>query len=243
MLPPGAVIPGAVGPSSTWSPTEAYSFAWNLVTKRFGTVAAPIVVGYLAQIAIVFVVYGAMVFVPQLLIQQGVVDTSVGLILTYASMSVAVVIYLFIVSFFLGGFVQTALKAVRGQPTSVGDVFQGGRFMLPCLVALIVFEIAIGIGFALCVVPGVILGLGLCMWPMLVIDKGMSGVDALKRSWEMTKGQRVNLFVFALLGIVVYVAGELACVLPVFLISMPMILMAWAWTYLRLTGESVVNPT
>ena len=239
MVPPGGIIPAGGGASPAWTPTEAYSYAWTLVTKRFGQVAVPIVIGGLVTGLIVGVLYAIFVFVPQMLVQQGVLDSSLGGIIAGVSMSLWGVLYLGVLSYMLGGFHTVALKAVRGQPTAAGDVFSGGKYMLTCFVGLIVFEIVTGIGYLLCVVPGVILACGLWFWAFCVVDQGLGGVDALKRSWEMTKGLKMNIFVFFLLSIVVYIAGYIACVLPVLLISAPMILVASAWIYLRLKGEPI----
>jgi uncharacterized membrane protein len=240
MVPPGGIIPaGGGGASPTWSPTEAYSYAWTLVTKRFGQVAVPIVIGGVVTGLIVGVLYALFVFAPQMLVQQGVVDSSIAAVLTLLASSVFGICYLAVLSYMLGGFHTVALKAVRGQPTTASDAFSGGKYMLTCFVGLIVFEIVTGIGYLLCVVPGVILACGLWFWAFCVVDQGLGGVDALKKSWEMTKGQKMNIFVFFLLSIVVYIAGYIACVLPVLLISAPMILVASAWIYLRLKGEPI----
>ena len=241
MVPPGAIQPGGAGP--VWTPMEAYAFAWKLVTKKFGAVAVPLVVGALVMVTLMGVVYAAVILGPQILVEQGLIDGSLALVLTYASMSVLILVVLVIQSYMLGGFHTVALKAVRGQPTSVGDVFSGGKYMLTYFIGLLVQQILTAIGYALCIVPGVMLICGIWAWGYLVIDQGMGGVDALKRSWEMMKGHKMNVFIWGLLSILVYVAGELACVLPVLLISMPMIIISSAWIYLRIKGESIPEPT
>jgi len=243
-MPPGAMAPppgGAVGP--VWTPMEAYSFAWKLVTKRFGAVSVPLVVGFLVLYAIMGVFYGGLIVGPQILVQQGVLDSSLALVATYAGMSIVLVVIIVVEAYMMGGFLTVALKAVRGQPTAIGDVFSGGRYFMRCLVGLIVFVILVAIGEILCFVPAVILLCGCWAWGYLVIDQGMGGVDALKRSWEMMKGHKMNMFIWGLLSILVNLAGELACLLPMLLISMPMIITSSAWIYLRIKGETVPEPT
>jgi uncharacterized membrane protein len=48
----------------------------------------------------------------------------------------------------------------------------------------------------------------------------------------------MNIFIFWLISLVVVIAGELACFLPVLLISYPMIILASAHMYLSLKGET-----
>jgi uncharacterized membrane protein len=128
-----------------------------------------------------------------------------------------------------GGVTSFALKVARGQPVVFGDVFSGGKYLPRMLVAGFCGGIATVIGFFLCVVPGVILALGISQYSYLIVDRGLGGVEALKESWEMTKGHRMNIFVFGLLGIGVVIAGMIACGI--------VLTLAAAYIYLSIKGE------
>jgi uncharacterized membrane protein len=145
--------------------------------------------------------------------------------------------------FMAGGFVTLALKAARGQPTGFGDLFSGGRYLGNFLVMGILSAILISIGSLFCLIPGYILQYGLSLAAFLIVDQNLSGVDSLKRSWELTKGHKVNIFIFNLIGIAVVIAGELACLIGVLLVSIPMLLIGNAFIYLRIKGESPPTPT
>jgi uncharacterized membrane protein len=142
-----------------------------------------------------------------------------------------------------GGFVTLALKAARGQPTGFGDLFSGGRYFGRFLVMGILYGILVFIGSLLCIIPGYILQYGLSLAAFLIVDQDQSGVDSLKRSWEMTKGHKVSIFIFNLIGIAVMIAGELACLIGVLLVSVPMFLIGNAYIYLRIKGENPPAPT
>jgi uncharacterized membrane protein len=222
---------------------DAIGFGWKVVTKRFSTVALPLALGIVVYAVLANGVSLGGGFAVGFLTERGLLDSSLAPI---ASMSVSGfgAIFSFVVaSFMLGGLTSTALKAARGQPTSFGDPFSGGRFMVPFLVALIVGTIAVSIGMVLCLVPGIILSIGLCFQGCLIVDQNLAGVDALKKSWEMTKGHKLNIFIFGLLGFCVYLAGVLACGLGALLISAPLLFVALAWIYLRIKGEAVPEPT
>ena len=96
---------------------------------------------------------------------------------------------------------------------------------------------AVLIGLVLCVVPGYIVLFGLSLYSYVLVDQGLPGIDSLKKSWEMTKGHKVNLFVMALLSILVVIGGVIACGIGVLLGSMPILLIANAYAYLRIKGE------
>jgi uncharacterized membrane protein len=226
-----------------WSPMDALGFGWNVVTKRFSTVALHLALGLFVTFFFLYVFIFGGSFTAAFLTERGVVDRDVGDVVRLASFGAGSIVWLIVLSFMLGGLASTALKAARGQPTSFGDPFSGGRYFVPSLVASIVGSIAYTIGAALCIVPAFIVGTGLVLYPVLIVDQGLSGVDALKRSWEMTKGHRLNIFLFWLISIFVILAGELACFFGVFLISYPLLLVAGAWIYLRIKGEGVPQPT
>jgi uncharacterized membrane protein len=239
-MPAHAMGAGAVGPA--WTPMEALGFGWNVVTKRFGAVAVPIAIGVIVYAIPSYIVNFAASFTISLLDQRGVIDHTLAPVATLSASGLGFILSLVIGSYMAGGICNVSLKAARGQPAAVGDVFAGGRYFVQFLVAMILFSIAYAIGLVLCVVPGVIVGLGLCLYGSIIVDQDVSGVDALKKSWEMTKGHRVNLLIFGIICFFVYLAGFLACVFGAFLVSVPVIAVALAWIYLRIKGEAVPEP-
>lgn len=63
------------------------------------------------------------------------------------------------------------------------------------LVAGLLFSLATSIGFFLLIVPGIIVGLGLGLtFFIMADDQNITGLDALKQSWEMMKGHKWDLF-------------------------------------------------
>jgi uncharacterized membrane protein len=146
-------------------------------------------------------------------------------------------------AFMAGGLMVTSLKAARGQPTSFGDPFSGGRYFGRMLVAAIAVFFVTALGMLLCFVPGIIVALGVVLYGALIVDQDMAGIDAVKKSWEMTKGHKVNIFLFGLIGIGVMIAGALACGIGVLLVSIPMGYVGMASIYLRIKGENLPVPS
>jgi uncharacterized membrane protein len=220
---------------------EAMSFAWNALMKNFVGHSLPIAVAMLVALLpgqVIGFTYGLMAS----LIAEYVDASFIG-ILSYLVQATSALIGLFIGSYIGGGVTAFALKVVRGQPVSFGDVFSGGKYFGRMLVGTIGLYVAAGIGFVLCIVPGYIVLLGLSMFGFLIVDQGMAGIDALKKSWEMTKGHKVNIFVFGLLGFLVILAGALACGIGVLLVSYPMLTIGAAYIYEKIKGSGGVSPT
>lgn len=82
---------------------------------------------------------------------------------------------------------------------TVGNLIVGG----------IIFGVAVGFGFLLLFVPGVFLLVALYFFSFEIIVEGENGLDALVNSWNLTKGDRLELFsigvVFLLVQAVVFV--------------------------------------
>lgn len=173
---------------------------------------------------------------------QDLLDDSVLVVANLAVNLVGGMASLLVTSFMTGGIVLTAMKAVRGERVTFADPFSGGRFFGPMLVAAIAGSIVMLIGYLLCIVPGVIVALGVCLYPYLIVDQTMPGVDALKKSWEMTKGHKMTFFLFGLIGIFVFIAGALACGIGLLLVSLPMAILGAAYMYLRIKGEAIPEP-
>jgi len=100
---------------------------------------------------------------------------------------------------------RATVSASEGVRASFGESLATAlRVVLPLIGLTILFSIAIGVGFVLLVVPGIIL---LTMWavaiPALVIERdGIGG--AFRRSAELTNGARWKIFGLFLVLLVIY---------------------------------------
>lgn len=213
---------------------EAMTFAWNALTKDFAAHSLPIAVAMFVAFLpgqLIGFTYGLLASVVAEYVEPSFVGILGGLV-----QATSAFVGVFIGSYIGGGVTAFSLKVARGQPVSFGDVFSGGKYFGRMLIGTIGLYIAAAIGFVLCIVPGYIVMLGLCMFAFLIVDQGMAGIDALKKSWELTNGHKMNLFVFGLLGFLVILAGALACGIGIFLVSYPMLTIGGAYVYDKLKG-------
>jgi hypothetical protein len=153
---------------------------------------------------------------------------------------------------------------LRGQKAGIGDcISRGFGAIVPVIVGSILLSIAVGIGFMLLIVPGIILVL---MWwvyiPAVVVEsKGI--IEAFGRSRELTRGHRwhilglivvVAVLMIAVSFVVVLVVGLLAVtspdgigvgtliisyVLNAFVTAFNAVLVAVSYYYLRAEKEGV----
>ena len=216
---------------------EAVSFAWSWVTKDFGGVALPLAVAWLVMLLPQTLLGGARGFAQSFLLTSGAIDADtsalIGLIMGPISAAVGVLSQ----AYFLGGIARFALTVARGRKPEFGEVFAGGSTFGAMFVGQLLLTLALAVGFILCIVPGVILALALQFYALFIVDKQLSGVDALKASWEITKGHRVNLLVLGLVMFGVALLGAAACCFGFLLIAAPMQILVQAYVYMKLHSE------
>ncbi len=146
----------------------------------------------------------------------------------------------FLISTYLSlGIWRIMIMHSRNEEIEFSDLFRVSfKNLLNYIIANLLGGIATVIGLIFLVVPGVHIGLRLMFLPAFIVDKDQSFDEALKSSWAITKGQTVKLFVWALLAMVIVIIGFLSFIVGLF-ITMPMVSIALAFIYLKLTDQAV----
>jgi uncharacterized membrane protein len=217
------------------------TFAWERIKADPGTILATIIVGFV----LMSLITGVTQFIITIVSGFGSaasrhVSTSfdafgpLALALKGVEMIVSDVVWAFIGS----GIMVFCLNVARGRPYVFGDVFTGAPYFVSALIAHIVVTIAIVVGMLFLIVPGVILAVGLSMTMPLIVDRRLGPMEAITESWRITTGHKMNLFIFGLLALGVLIVGLCACGIGFFL-ALPLIFIAQAYIYLRLTGQPV----
>jgi hypothetical protein len=116
-----------------------------------------------------------------------------------------------LVSFLRPGLIRIYLAAARGQTPVLGDLFSGGPIFLRMLGLQILLSFAYAMGCLLFVVGMVFVTLMFCLADFFLVDAEMDVVAAMKASYEATKGQWGNLFIFGLVAFGLVTAGFAAC--------------------------------
>jgi len=123
------------------------------------------------------------------------------------------------------------LKAVRGERIEVRDIFVVfQRNYWNVVIANIVVGIIVALGFVMLIVPGIIFACRLAFVPYLVVDREMDVMEALRVSWDMTRGYGWQIFFMGLLAIPVVILGLICIIVGVF-VSVMWISAAFAAMY------------
>jgi uncharacterized membrane protein len=131
------------------------------------------------------------------------------------------------------------LKAVRGEKVEIKDMFVFTRNYGSVLLAYLLTNFIIGIGMVMLIIPGIIFACKLAFVPYLVIDKNMNAMDALKKSWSMTDGYAMNIFLIGVMAFFIGIVGLIAFFVGIIIATM--------WIYAALASmfyavESRIQP-
>jgi len=95
------------------------------------------------------------------------------------------------------GSLRFCLGAARGKKEPFSVVFSGIDVLIPFLIASIVYDISTVLGGILLVVPGVIIAVRFGFYSYYVADERLAAIDALKKSYAVTKDQFPDLLLLA----------------------------------------------
>jgi hypothetical protein len=188
--PPPAEAPGAEARSPAW--TAGAALALSLAVLRTG--AGPLLLALLVA--------------------------EVPLLALVAARGGEDPLYLFMSA--LAGLLQAGLvtagawTVLRGQRPTVGGMFAsvGGRLGTLFLQQLLA-NLLVGLGLVALVIPGLVAFAGLLVAaPVVMVERETTAVEALRRSWELTRGRRLPaLQVGLLLTVGLLAAGGLGYLL------------------------------
>ena len=149
----------------------------------------------------------------------------------------------FLVGAIIGmGWIRIALMITRGEPVEAADVFRTGRYLVAYIIGSLLFGCMFAIGLVLLIIPGIWVALTFGFFSWVIVNHDVDAIAALGRSADLTKGHKwdllgffVVLFLLNILGLIVFIVGVL--------VTAAISLLATAYVYRRLEGESADVPT
>ncbi len=109
------------------------------------------------------------------------------------------------------------LKAVRGERVEIRDMFSVfQRNYWNAVVANVVVAVIVGMGLVMVIVPGIIFACRLVFVPYLVVDKEMDVMEALRVSWNMTRGYGGQIFLMGLMAFFIAIGGLICFIVGIF---------------------------
>lgn len=131
------------------------------------------------------------------------------------------------------GFLKILLNIVDGKKSDYSELYKNYPLFVSFFLAGLLMGILVLGGLILLVIPGIYVAIKLQFTPILVADKGLGPVGAVKASWELTKGKWFKLFVFDLLVAGINILGAIALGVGL-LFTIPLSAIAFVYLYRKL---------
>lgn len=221
--------PGYAGPA--FGVGDAISYGWRRVTSNLGPWILVALIFLAVNIAWSWITGGF----DQLQDQFDYSDTNFAALggLTFTSVLLGIVgtaIGYLITAFFTRG----ALDEVDGRRPDVAAFFRIGNVLNVLLAALIV-GILSGIGFFLCVLPGLAMLLFSAFVYYVALDQGVDAITAIRTSFSLVAKNFGQVFLLLLALVGINILGAIPCGLGLF-VTIPLSYVAVGFAYRRLTG-------
>jgi len=124
-------------------------------------------------------------------------------------------------------------KGENVQPASLMDCF--GTYTQSAI-AYFISSVIVGIGFLLCIIPGILLS-PIVMMSIFFVARGDSAMDSIRKSYEIIKSNPVTILYTILFYLIASVAGLLACCIGL-IVTIPMANTAFYKMMKQLLGEN-----
>lgn len=199
----------------TFSIKEAIYVGWDKVWKNLGVVVFAVLISF-----VIGMLFG---FIGGMFEENSMPEFGITILSTLVNIFLSI------------GIMKIYFKVHDGVPTSVSEIFSHANLFWKYLGTSILMMILIGLGLILFIIPGIYLAIRFSFANLLVVDKEVGPLEALKQSSELTvgiKGQ-IILFLLALAGI--NILGFLALGIGL-LITTPLSAIATIHVYRSLLG-------
>jgi uncharacterized membrane protein len=202
---------------------EALQFGWDVVKNNIGFFIRLMIVVF-----VILVLPYANIFIKERIVS-----------LFFSIVQIVLEIILIILQM---GLIKIALKFCDNEKSTFADLFSSYPLFFNYLIGSILYVVIIGVGLILFIIPGIILAIQFQFFSFFIVDRGLSPIEALKKSSEITKGIKWDLFLFDLLIVIINFLGS--CFLGIgLLITFPITLVSIAFVYRKLQSQIETTQT
>lgn len=134
------------------------------------------------------------------------------------------------------GLTKIYLELVDHKKAEISDLFSSYKLFWRYLGGSLLYGLIVMVGVLLLIIPGIIWGIKYQFYSYLIIDKKLGPIEALKKSSELTKDKKWELFKFDLVMAAVNIVGFLALIVGL-LVTGPVTSLSKAMLYRKLSSK------
>lgn len=202
----------------TFSIGQAIGYGWEKMKKHFWFFAGLLVVVWLLQV-----------------IPNGIAEVFKNRIFVFyllfllAAAAVQIIVQM--------GLIKIVLDLFDRDKAELNTLFSQVELFWKFFLGSLLYMLILTGGLILLIVPGIIWGIKYQFCAYLIIDKKLSPVEAIRKSGEMTLGNKGKLFWLNLLLLLINLLGLLCFLIGLF-VTIPVTLMASVYVYRKLLNET-----
>ena len=132
------------------------------------------------------------------------------------------------------GYLKNCMQTLDGEEPQFSAYGQVSRKLPAFIATYIIYSLIVLIGLVLFIIPGIYLGIRFQFYLAFIVEDNCGIIESFKRSWNITKGCSMKLFVLGLIMILISFAGSIALFVGIF-IAVPLIVLMYGCTYRKLT--------
>ena len=133
------------------------------------------------------------------------------------------------------GYMKNIFQALDGEEPQFSAYGQQARKIITYFVANLFMGIIVLFGICLFVIPGLYLAIRLQFFTAFIVEEDAGIMESLKRSWEITRGQGMPLFLLMLAMIGFILLGLIILGIGIF-VAIPFIYMMYGYVFRKLNA-------
>ena len=204
--------------NATFQISEVFQNSWKFVKSQ---------IWVLAGLCIGFCLLSGVINLCTLPLQGSVS----GSIITYAIITI-------ISSVFSLGYVKNMFQIMDGEEPQFSAYMQSLPKVINMWLAGLIYGFVVLIGCCLLIIPGLYLAIRLQFYVQFIVDENAGIIESLNKSWQLTKGLVVPLFLLIIVEILIAIVGLILFGIG-FFIAYPLIVMMSCYVYRILNRPAI----
>lgn len=133
------------------------------------------------------------------------------------------------------GYLKNIFQALDGEEPQFSAYGQQNKNTVTFFCASIIYTVAFMIGLVLFIIPGIYLVLRLQFFEAFIVEENAGIMESLKKSWAITEGHVLPLFLLLLTMIGIGIVGFILFGIGIF-VSIPLCYMMYAYAFRKLNS-------
>lgn len=131
------------------------------------------------------------------------------------------------------GYIKNLFQTLDGIEPQFSAYGQQAPKLVTFIIANIIYSIIVIVGLIIFIIPGIYLAIRLQFFMVFIVQEDAGIMESLRMSWNITKGNAMQLFLLGLAMIGITIVGLILLIVGVF-VAGPLVYMMYCYTFRKL---------